>query len=124
VHRDRDNRPYIAALVTLDRAQFVLGVLEDRAGNTAATGIAAAARSADGGVQVQCAFPVPSAVVAQVASTVAEVNASVSQPESIRRVRIVDGDFTREGGLLSSSLKVRREAVLDAYRADVEALYA
>jgi long-chain acyl-CoA synthetase len=67
---------------------------------------------------------VPSAVVAQVASTVAEVNASVSRPESIRRVRIVDGDFTRESGLLSSSLKVRREAVLDAYQADVEALYA
>jgi long-chain acyl-CoA synthetase len=125
-----DNRPYVAALVTLDRAQFVLGVLEDRAGksaatgNTAATETAAAASPADDGVQIQCAFPVPSAVVAQVASTVAEVNASVSRPESIRRVRIVDGDFTRESGLLSSSLKVRREAVLDAYQADVEALYA
>jgi long-chain acyl-CoA synthetase len=126
-----DNRPYVAALVTLDRAQFVLSVLEDRAGKPAAAGdsaaagnTAAAASSADDGVQVQCAFPVPSAVVAQVARTVAEVNASVSRPESIRRVRIVDGDFTRERGLLSSSLKVRRETVLDAYQADVEALYA
>src|SRR5262249_1994212 len=80
-----DNRPYVAALVTLDRAQFVLGVLEDRAGNTAVAGNtaavagpAAAGPPADDGVQVQCAFPVPPAVVAQVASTVAGVNASVS----------------------------------------------
>jgi long-chain acyl-CoA synthetase len=51
------------------------------------------------------------------------VNASVSRAESIRRVRIVEGDFTREDGLLSSSLKVRRQAVLEAYRADVDALY-
>ncbi|MBO0821649.1 MAG: long-chain fatty acid--CoA ligase, partial [Nocardiopsaceae bacterium] len=70
------------------------------------------------------AVPVPPTVVAQVARAVAEVNAAVSRPESIRRVRIVGGDFTRDRGLLSTSLKVRRQAVLDAYQADLEALYA
>jgi long-chain acyl-CoA synthetase len=133
-----DDHPYVAALVTLDRAQLVLGALDDRAGHLASTGGSSAdGDSADGdpadddcaiepggGVQVQSAVPVPPSVVAQVAAAVTEVNASVSRPESIRRVRIVEGDFTRERGLLSSSLKVRRQAVLDAYRSDVEALYA
>ncbi|HEX6449939.1 MAG TPA: AMP-binding protein [Trebonia sp.] len=133
-----DDRPYVAALVTLDRAQLVLAVLDDRAGRPAPTGgdsadddtadgdfaISECASEMGGGVQVQSAIPVPPSVVAQVAAAVTEVNASVSQPESIRRVRIVEGDFTRERGLLSSSLKVRRRAVLDAYQADVEALYA
>jgi long-chain acyl-CoA synthetase len=124
--------------VTLDRAQLVLGVLDDRAGHLASTGGDSAdgnpadvdpadvdcASGPGGGVQVQSAVPVPPGVVAQVAAAVTEVNASASRPESIRRVRIVEGDFTRERGLLSSSLKVRRQAVLDAYRSDVEALYA
>lgn len=123
-----DDRPCVAALVTLDRAQLVLGVLDDRAGHLApADGDPAdddCAVGPGGGIQVQSALPVPPSVVAQVAAAVTEVNASVSRPESIRRVRIVEGDFTRERGLLSSSLKVRRQAVLDAYRSDVEALYA
>lgn len=128
-----DDRPYVAALVTLDRAQLVLGLLDDRAGGTAPTGWGSPDGDSDecdspsgagDGVQVQSAVPVPPTVVAQVAAAVAEANASVSRPESIRRVRIVEGDFTRERGLLSSSLKVRRQAVLDAYRSDVEALYA
>lgn len=120
-----DDRPYVAALVTLDRAQFALGVLAERAGNRAlAGGGAGAGAGVADGVEVQSAVPVPPGVAAQVARAVADVNASVSRPESIRRVRIVEGDFTRERGLLSASLKVRRQAVLDAYRDDVEALYA
>ena len=123
-----DDRPYVAAMVTLDPAQFVLGALEDRAAGSASRGSASGGPGdvvADGGgVQVQSAIPVPPSVAAEVARAVREVNASVSRPESIRRVRIVGGDFTRERGLLSASLKVRRHAVLDAYQADVEALYA
>jgi long-chain acyl-CoA synthetase len=68
-------------------------------------------------------MPVPPELVAEVAAAVTEVNRSVSRAESIRRVRIVDGDFTLERGLLSTSLKVRREAVLQTYEDDVEALY-
>lgn len=121
-----NDRPYVAALITVDPDQFVLGAAEDAASGAAevAPGTAGSVVLETGGVQVQSAIAVPSSVAAEVGRAVRDVNASVSRPESIRRVRIVDGDFTRDNGLLSESLKVRREAVLDAYQGDVEALYA
>ncbi|MCL2585692.1 MAG: AMP-dependent synthetase/ligase [Streptosporangiales bacterium] len=133
-----NDRPYVAALVTVDRDQFVLGAAEDAlsgasdlpAGAVAGsdvTGVSAGSTvsaSEIGGVEVQSAITVPSSVAAEVARAVRDVNGSVSRPESIRRVRIVGGDFTRDNGLLSASLKVRRESVLDAYEADLNAVYS
>lgn len=122
-----NDRPYVAALVTVDPDQFVLGAAEDAISGASdvVPGVSDLASVAEiAGVQVQSAIAVPSSVAAEVARAVRDVNASVSRPESIRRVRIVDGDFTRANGLLSASLKVRREAVLDAYAADLHALYA
>jgi long-chain acyl-CoA synthetase len=100
-----DGRSYVAALVTLDPES------------------APPDGSADSSVQVDSAIPLPPGVAAGVAQAVAEANRSVSRAESIRRVRVVAGDFTEERGLLTPSLKVKRSAVLRAYRADVEALY-
>jgi long-chain acyl-CoA synthetase len=119
-----DDRKYVAALVTLDRAQFVLGALEDPGAAPSPDSAGSPGTPADGEVQVQSAFPVPPSVELGVARAVREVNAAVSRPESIRRVRIVEGDFTQARGLLSASLKIRRQAVMDAYRSDIEALYA
>ncbi|HEU5331923.1 MAG TPA: beta-ketoacyl synthase N-terminal-like domain-containing protein, partial [Actinocrinis sp.] len=78
---------------------------------------------ADGHMHVDSAAPLPREVLAEVARAVGAANASVSRPESIRRARVVEGDFTGERGLLTPSLKTKREAVMRAYRADVEALY-
>lgn len=103
-----DNRSYVAALVTLD-PEADLG--------------SAAPASLVTGVQVESAIPVPEAVAAEIAVAVAEVNQSVSRAESIRRVRIVAGDFTEDRGLLTPSLKVKRAAVIEAYRPDIDALY-
>ncbi|HZR55102.1 MAG TPA: AMP-dependent synthetase/ligase [Streptosporangiaceae bacterium] len=50
-------------------------------------------------------------------------NDAVSQAEAIRRFLIVDGAFTEENGLLTPSLKVRRQAVLAAYSDAIEELY-
>jgi long-chain acyl-CoA synthetase len=108
-----DGRPYVAALVTLDPE--TVGQYDGRA---PASGDPAAS------VQVDSAGPVAPAVAAEIARGVADVNRSVSRAESIRRVRIVAGDFTEERSLLTPSLKVKRQAVLDAYRADFEALYS
>jgi long-chain acyl-CoA synthetase len=103
-----DGRSYVAALVTLDPESAP----------------APAAGSDDSGVQVDSAIPLPDGVAAGVAQAIAEANRSVSRAESIRRVRVVDGDFTEERGLLTPSLKVKRSAVMEAYRPDLEALYS
>jgi long-chain acyl-CoA synthetase len=104
-----DGRSYVAALVTLDPESAPAPVGLGPGGSE---------------VRVDSAIPLPSAVAAGVAQAVAEANRSVSRAESIRRVRVVDGDFTEERGLLTPSLKVKRAAVLQAYRADLEALYS
>lgn len=102
-----DDRSYVAALVTLDP--------EADLGSVCASG--------DAGVQVDSAIPVPKSVRAEIALAVAEVNRLVSRAESIRRVRIVAGDFTEERGLLTPSLKLKRAAVIESYASDIDALY-
>ncbi|MFC9436940.1 AMP-dependent synthetase/ligase [Nocardia sp. NPDC057030] len=60
---------------------------------------------------------------AAIQSAVDDANSLVSRPESIRAFRIVDGDFTVEDGLLTSSRKLRRAAIAAAYVADIDVLY-
>jgi long-chain acyl-CoA synthetase len=50
-------------------------------------------------------------------------NDAVSTAEAIRRFLIVDGDFTEENGLLTPSLKVKRQEVMAAYAHDIDELY-
>jgi long-chain acyl-CoA synthetase len=63
-------------------------------------------------------------MIADIQAAVDDANASVSRAESIRKFRIVDGDFTQENGQLTPSLKVRRNVVAKDRAADIEALYA
>ncbi|NGN68677.1 long-chain fatty acid--CoA ligase [Streptomyces sp. A7024] len=62
-------------------------------------------------------------LLAAVQKAVDYANEAVSKAESIRKFVIIDGDFTEENGLLTPSLKVKRHAVLEAYGAEIEALY-
>ncbi|WP_040699861.1 AMP-dependent synthetase/ligase [Nocardia vinacea] len=62
-------------------------------------------------------------VEAAVQSAVDDANSLVSRAESIRAFRIVDGDFTVDDGLLTSSRKLRRAAIAAAYSADIDYLY-
>lgn len=91
-----DGRDFVAALVTLDQAQ----VRRWRAAEP------------DGDL------------TAAVQSAVDDANSLVSRAESIRAFRIVDGDFTVEDGLSTSSRKLRRAAIAEAYAADIELLYS
>jgi long-chain acyl-CoA synthetase len=50
-------------------------------------------------------------------------NEAVSRAEAIRAFVIVDGEFTEEDGLLTPSLKIRRQAVQEACAADIERLH-
>ncbi|MCI3245887.1 MULTISPECIES: AMP-dependent synthetase/ligase [Streptomyces] len=101
-----DRRPYIAALITLDME----GVGHWR--------------------RMHGKHPVPAELLvddeelrAVLQRAVDEANKLVSRPESIRRFAIVPQDFTEEAGHLTPSMKLRREAVMRDYAAEVESLY-
>ncbi|WP_411088488.1 AMP-dependent synthetase/ligase [Streptomyces sp. 061-3] len=52
-----------------------------------------------------------------------EANRLVSRPESIRKFVVLPVDFTEAGGHLTPSLKLKRDAVLRDFEAEIEALY-
>ncbi|MFF4362292.1 AMP-dependent synthetase/ligase [Streptomyces sp. NPDC001604] len=101
-----DRRPYIAALVTLDME----GVSHWR--------------------RMNGRHPVPAELLvdddelkAILQRAVDEANKLVSRPESIRRFVILPRDFTEVEGHLTPSMKLRREAVMRDFSAEIESLY-
>jgi long-chain acyl-CoA synthetase len=52
-----------------------------------------------------------------------EANKLVSRPESIRRFAVLPVDFTEMAGHLTPSMKLRREAILRDFAAEVQGLY-
>ncbi|MEU4097812.1 AMP-dependent synthetase/ligase [Streptomyces sp. NPDC026673] len=59
----------------------------------------------------------------EIRRAVVAANTLVSQAESIRTFRILAGQFSEEGGLLTPSLKLKRRAIEKAYTREIEALY-
>ncbi len=102
-----DGRPYIACLITLD--DEVLRHWKQQHGRADAT-IADLAEDPE--------------LLAEIQAAVDDANQAVSRAESIRRFRIIDTDFTEESGHLTPSLKVRRNAVMKDFSAEIDALYA
>ncbi|GAB2876518.1 AMP-dependent synthetase/ligase [Streptomyces deserti] len=102
-----DGRPYVTALITLDPE----GITHWR--------------------RMNGKHPVPPKLLVDDAElravlqrAVDEANKLVSRPESIRRFAILPVDFTEEAGHLTPSMKLRREAVMRDFAAEVEGLYA
>lgn len=58
-----------------------------------------------------------------VGEAVARVNAQLASFEQIKRFRIFDAPLTVSGGLLTSTLKVRRKQVTHTFQSQFEALY-
>ncbi|TPQ21900.1 AMP-dependent synthetase/ligase [Streptomyces sporangiiformans] len=102
-----DKRPYVAALITLDR-EDIDHWLHVRA-MPADTPMSELVR--DPGMR------------ADVQKAVDYANQAVSRAESIREFVLVEGEFTEENGLLTPSLKTKRHAVTAAYADEIEALY-
>jgi long-chain acyl-CoA synthetase len=101
-----NDRPYVAALVTLDQ------------------------ESVEHWLSVQGKAPLdPTALVrdadleTEIRRAVVAANTAVSQAESIRTFRILAHPFSEEHGMLTPSLKLKRKAIEAAYTAEVEALY-
>jgi long-chain acyl-CoA synthetase len=103
-----DGRRYVTALVTIDEEAFP--AWKEKHGKPASATVADLRDNND--------------LIAEIQAAVDDANASVSRAESIRKFRIVEGDFTQENGQLTPSLKVRRNVVARDRAADIEALYA
>ncbi|MFJ8051082.1 AMP-dependent synthetase/ligase [Streptomyces luteogriseus] len=103
-----DNRPYVAALVTLDP--------EALAHWLAVRKLPADTRMSD--------LVRDESLRAYVQKAVDHANEAVSRAESIRAFTLIEGEFTEENGLLTPSLKVKRQAATAAYAEQIEALYA
>jgi long-chain acyl-CoA synthetase len=103
-----DNRPFVAALVTLDPAYLRTWLeLHDRDADTPA------AELID-----------DDEVRAEVQDALDRANAAVSRAESIRSFRILPTEFTVEDGQLTPSLKLMRGAVADQLANEISSLYA
>ncbi|MCU7821832.1 AMP-dependent synthetase/ligase [Kitasatospora sp. DSM 101779] len=102
-----DNRPYVAALVTLD-PQALAHWLKLRGREQLDVWGALADTELHGEIQ----------------RAVAAANTAVSRAESIRAFRLLPKEFSAEDGLLTPSLKMRRSAIQAFYAEDIEELYA
>ncbi|MCX5330201.1 MULTISPECIES: long-chain fatty acid--CoA ligase [unclassified Streptomyces] len=101
-----NDRPYVAALVTLDQE-----AVEHWLAMRAKPQLTAAELVRDADLE------------AEVRRAVVAANTLVSQAESIRTFRILAQPFTEEHGLLTPSLKLKRKAIETTYAGEVEALY-
>lgn len=101
-----DQRPFIAALVTLD-AEMLPGWLSNHG--------------------------LPSLTVSEAAThpevlqalnrAVERANESVSRAESIRKITVLDTDFTEANGFLTPSLKVKRQIVMKEFADVIDEIY-
>ncbi|KJY20714.1 long-chain fatty acid--CoA ligase [Streptomyces katrae] len=101
-----DNRPYIAALITLEPD----GLAHWRQMHKKQ------------GVPVR-ELVTDAELLEELQRAVDEANQLVSRAESIRRFAVLPGEFTEERGHLTPSLKLKRGAVARDYAPEIEALY-
>jgi long-chain acyl-CoA synthetase len=98
-----DRKPYVSALITLDPETFELwkkhnGLTElklDQANQNLA-------------------------IRSEIQRMIDKANGLVSRPESIRKFYILAEDFTEENGLLTSSMKLKRQAVSQKFHDLIE----
>jgi long-chain acyl-CoA synthetase len=101
-----DNKPYIAALITVD-ADSIKGW--------------AAANNKGGATVADLAND--SALIAVIQTAVDEANKSVSKAESIRKFKILPIDFTIAGGQLTAKMSIKRHVVQKEFAKEIESLY-
>lgn len=102
-----DQRPFIAALVTLDAEMLPTWLANS---GKPPMDVAAAAQDPD--------------VRAEVQRAVDHANQAVSKAESIRSFIVLDTDFTEAGGHLTPKLSLKRQVVLKEFAEQIEKIYA
>ena len=101
-----DNKPFIAALVTIDPQAFKVWAETNKKDSST---IASLTRDVD--------------LIAVVQLAVDEANKAVSRAESIRKFTILPMDWTIAGGQLTPKLSLKRHVVAQEFSAQIEALY-
>jgi long-chain acyl-CoA synthetase len=103
-----DQRPFIAALITLDPEALPAWLRSKGKDESLTPG--QLREDPDLGAELDAA--------------VAEANKAVSHAEAIKKFRVLAEDFTEENGTLTPSLKLKRAVVMKEFGDEVEALYA
>jgi len=103
-----DQRPFIAALITLDE-EALPGWLESKGKPTS---------------QTPEQLRDDPELLAELDAAVKDANKTVSHAEAIKKFRVLGSDFTEENGMLTPSLKLKRSVVMKEFDSEVEALYA
>jgi long-chain acyl-CoA synthetase len=102
-----DDRPCVGALITLDP-----DFLAHWRGSLALQGDGQGRESRE-----------ENALREEIARAVASANSAVSRAESIRVYRVLPEPFAPDNGLLTPSLKLRRDAIVRHYAAEIDAMY-
>ncbi len=105
-----DDRPFIAALITLD-PEALPGWREQHSRP-------APAEPSDPADLVE-----DPELLAELDAAVKDANTAVSQAEGIRTFRVLSTDFTEAGGELTPTMKLRRAVVAKSYAEDIATLY-
>ncbi|MBO0855626.1 MAG: long-chain fatty acid--CoA ligase [Nocardia sp.] len=103
-----DGKPFVGALVTLDRE--ALPGWMSRNNIPADTPIEQLIERPD--------------LVAEIDKAVAETNKLVSHAEAIKKVRILPVDWTEESGELTPKMSLKRAVVMKNYASEVESIYS
>lgn len=103
-----DNKPFIAALVTVDPESFPAWLKQ--AGKPSDSTIEQLRNDPD--------------LIAEIQKAIDEANKTVSHAEAIKKFAVLGVDWTEEGGQMTPSLKLKRNVVMQEFAADVEALYS
>jgi long-chain acyl-CoA synthetase len=101
-----DNRPFVAAMITLEPDEL-------RA--------FAAEHGLSGGPSE---LRTNAQVLAELDKAVDHANSAVSKAESIRKITVLDRDFTEEHNEMTPTMKLRRRNIIENFGDEIEALYA
>jgi len=64
------------------------------------------------------------AFLAVVNDHVAEGNRHLARHETIKKYRIIPGEFSQQGGELTASLKMKRKVIFEKYAGLIDSMYA
>jgi long-chain acyl-CoA synthetase len=103
-----DQRPFIAALITLD-TEMLPAWLKNK--------------GEDGSLSAEQAAKLP-VVHEEIQRAIDTANTHVSRAEGVRAFRVLADDFTEKSGELTPKLSIKRHVILEKRASDIDALYA